>query len=230
MRIAIVDDNKTLRENIKEILYNNGKQDVIETYASIKEYEQDNQCFDLLLLDIELPGENGLDYVNHNFKEDVKIIYITSHTELMINAFHETVIGFIPKEQLSKLLIKTIEVARENLKNRKKYEFRALNGNIKIKEKDILYFYFEDTTVYVKITQEKEPIRLTAKYLSTIKTELSAAFYQVNRNYVVNLKKIQYINVKTHEITMENGKCITVSRRVWTEFKGKYNKMRYSND
>ena len=83
-----------------------------------------------------------------------------SHTELMINAFHETVIGFIPKEQLSKLLIKTIEVARENLKNRKKYEFRALNGNIKIKEKDILYFYFEDTTVYVKITQEKEPIRL----------------------------------------------------------------------
>ena len=40
MKIAIIDDSKTQRENIKEILHNNGKQDVIETYASIKEYEQ----------------------------------------------------------------------------------------------------------------------------------------------------------------------------------------------
>ena len=82
MKIAIIDDSKTQRENIKEILHNNGKQDVIETYASIKEYEQDNQYFDLLLLDIELPGEDGIAYVNHGLQKNSKIIYITSHSRI----------------------------------------------------------------------------------------------------------------------------------------------------
>ena len=230
MKIAIIDDSKTQRENIKEILHNNGTQDVIETYASIKEYEQDNQYFDLLLLDIELPGEDGIAYVNHGLQKNSKIIYITSHSELMINAFHENVIGFIPKEQLLNLLIENIENARQKLEKGKKYVFKTLNGNIIFEEKDILYFCFRDTIVYVKIKQEKELLRLTAKYLSTIKSELSTVFYQVSRNYVVNLMKIQYIDVKTHEIMMEDGNCVTVSRRLWTEFKGKYNKMRYSND
>lgn len=229
MEIAIIDDNQILREKIKEILSSNNYHDVIDTYACIKEYHQSNKLYNLLLLDIELPGENGIVYVNQNLKKDIRIIYITSHTELMINAFHENVIGFIPKEQLSNLLIENVEKTRQNIEKEKKYEFKTLSGNFMIEKNKIVYFCYQDTIVYMKIIQG-ELIRLTAKYLSNIKLGLPDTFYQVNREYVVNLKKIKSVDVKAHCITLEDGKCVTVSRRLWTEFKGRYNMARYSND
>lgn len=67
---------------------------------------EDSFFYDLLLLDIEMPGVTGME-ISEKIKPHlphVKIVFVTSHLEYAIDAFELSIFRFVPKNDLEKRL------------------------------------------------------------------------------------------------------------------------------
>lgn len=227
MQIAIIDDSEFMRKRIINILTKEFLISEITSFASIKDYEDSKNNYDLLLLDIELPNENGIDYVNKNPQEHAFVIYVTSHDDAMSNAFNLNVIGFIMKVDIDKKLLLEVKKAEARLQFIKVYYLKTVFETLKVKESQILYFCSEDSIVFVQLMNHNKLIELTVKTLSVLEKKISENFFRVNRNYIINLKKVQRIDIKSKEIFLSNHISIKVSRRLWKDFKTRYGTARY---
>lgn len=82
-RIAIVDDDASIREALKSLMrsvrYN------VEAFASAEEFLASERVrdTDCLILDVYLPGMNGFELQNHLNGEgsDIPIVFITAHSD-----------------------------------------------------------------------------------------------------------------------------------------------------
>ena len=80
--ILIVDDDKGIRELVKEYLNQNNfitttAKDALDAEKKIKLIK-----FDLIILDIMMPGKNGLEFIQENKKKiDTPIILLTAKGE-----------------------------------------------------------------------------------------------------------------------------------------------------
>lgn len=106
MRIAICDDTEYDREKIKEVceqvLQKNKVYCEIICYTNGMDILKTEQKFDLIILDIVMPKVNGIEVKNqfqlHN--EDTLIIYVSSHDEILLEAFGLYVYGFVIKDKM----------------------------------------------------------------------------------------------------------------------------------
>lgn len=230
MRIAIVDDNILHRNKMKQILKECRKNDDIFDFESIKEYENSKGVYNLLLLDIELKDEKGIKYIKNNPQKHRYVVYVSSYPEMMGEAFHTNVLGFIPKDKIDELLVDKVNEVEQEIKKDKLYNFKTLDGDIRIEEYKILYFMYSDHTVCMKIENRKSFLYLSARSLSEINHKLSDNFYKVNRNTIVNIMKIKKIVPRGYELMTQDDKTIKVSDKKWNDFKSRYHSLRYTHE
>jgi DNA-binding response OmpR family regulator len=101
-KILIVDDDEEMCEELSEILKDEGYDiDVLHDGREVKG-RLDQVAYDILLLDIKLPGLNGYDILNEvrDLKRDVKVI-VLSGGALTKNP-HEVSHEFDKKEKILK--------------------------------------------------------------------------------------------------------------------------------
>ncbi len=230
MRIAIVDDNKLHRNKIIHILKECRKNDDISDFENIRDYERSEGVYDLLLLDIELKDEKGIRYIKNNPQKHRYVVYVSSYPEMMGEAFHSNVLGFIPKDKINALLVDKVNEVEQEIKKDKLYNFKTLDGDIRIEEYKILYFMYSDHTVCMKIENRKSFLYLSARSLSEINHKLSDNFYKVNRNTIVNIMKIKKIVPRGYELMTQDDKTIKVSDKKWNDFKSRYHSLRYTHE
>lgn len=230
MRIAIVDDNKLHRNKMKQVLKECRKKDDISDFENIRDYERSEGVYDLLLLDIELKDEKGIRYIKNNPQKHRYVVYVSSYPEMMGEAFHSNVLGFIPKDKINALLVDKVNEVEQEIKKDKLYNFKTLDGDIRIEEYKILYFMYSDHTVCMKIENRKSFLYLSARSLSEINHKLSDNFYKVNRNTIVNIMKIKKIVPRGYELMTQDDKTIKVSDKKWNDFKSRYHSLRYTHE
>jgi DNA-binding response OmpR family regulator len=83
MKIAVVEDNETFADQVALVLQKEGYE--VEVYYDGNKFlENFSETIDLLLLDINLPGIDGLEVLEslREAKCDIKTIFVTSHTEI----------------------------------------------------------------------------------------------------------------------------------------------------
>lgn len=114
IKVVLVDDNKAFLEGLEALLENDGNYEILGKFISGKEllrFEKLN-CVDLLLLDVEMAGLNGIQtakLVNFDFPQ-MKMIAITMYqdkvylTQLIESGF----VGFVNKAEVSEYLFDTI--------------------------------------------------------------------------------------------------------------------------
>ncbi|MEZ4973313.1 MAG: response regulator transcription factor [Cyclobacteriaceae bacterium] len=102
-KVFIVEDDKILRESYESIVNSSDKFLVIGTYKTSEEAINDfnKKKPDIVLMDIELPGQNGID-ATQLLKEQnpsVEIIMVTVYedNELVFNALKAGASGYITK-------------------------------------------------------------------------------------------------------------------------------------
>lgn len=230
MRIAIVDDNKLHRNKMIHILKECRKNDDIFDFESIKEYENSKGVYDLLLLDIELKDEKGIKYIKNNPQKHRYVVYVSSYPEMMGEAFHTNVLGFIPKDKIDELLVDKVNEVEQEIKKDKLYTLKTLDGDMRIQEYKILYFEYSDNTVCMKLENRKSFVYLSTRSLAEINQNLSKNFYKVNRNTIVNIMKIKKIIPRGYELMTQDDKTIKVSDKKWNDFKSKYHLLRYTHE
>lgn len=220
MRIAICDDQKVYREDIlghcKKLLLEENV--CYRCFATGEELLDSGFQFDLLFLDIEMTGMDGIQVKNllEMQNTQVKIAFLTSHEERMIEAFGANVIGFLQKPVQEEKLLKVIEKMKRFM-DRKTVEWEDNGKMYTVYAEDIQYIEAQDKYTYVVIGEEKHLVRRSLTEWEELLSE--SDFARANRSCLVNLCLLDRVK---SEILLEDGKTIPIGRKYKKEIEEKY--------
>lgn len=222
LKIAICDDDAAQRTWLAEIVSGwAGKsrhlirlQQYPDAEAFLFDYEEEKD-FDILLLDVEMPGASGTELARRVRRESasVQIIFITGYYEYFSDGFDVSALHYLIKPVDAGKLCPVLDRAVENLAWRQRSVLISTQeGEIKIPLADILYVEAEKVYVKVHTVQGNYRTRMT---LAKFETMLDDTFFKVHRSYLAALKYIKRIT--RTDVTMLNGDVIPVSRGLYDE-------------
>lgn len=218
LQIAICDDEPIIANDIKERLLQDKPDYLIDLYQSGKELLDAKKEYDLIFLDIEMPGMSGMEVAvelrTRRYEGD--LVFLTSHTEFMPDAFKVRAFRFLQKPIVDTALKEAVDEAEKEIMNYKKILVHTTDGTRLLSIKDIIYFETVRNYTYIHIKQGEIETRKTLReWMELIGNE---HFYQAHKSYVVALRYIE--TIASDGITMKyaNGK-IPISRRKIKEMK-----------
>ncbi len=216
MIIGICDDENCMREQVamvcKEVVEKYNTDIQIETFSDGKQVIEKE--FDILILDIEMEGVDGISVKNifQNRKKDTIIIFVTSHDEMMSQAFGVNVIGFVTKCYLKSQLPVMLNSAIKRVMNTVN-----IDG---IDSRKICYIEAEHVYNILHLEDGSEmSVRRTSAQLEMALT--SVGFIRIHRTYIINMAYVEHIKDKTIVV---NGCELPVSSRLKSGFKKEYSK------
>ncbi len=226
MNILIIEDEiriaKRVERMTKEFFLNtlqniNSVQSLSEGLDFIK-----NNTLDLVLLDLNLNGENGFDVLKETVSGSFHTIIISANKEEALKAFEFGVLDFVPKpfnkeriEIAFNRIVKKEEVSNENL------QFLAVKKRGGIQLIDISnVLYIKGAGVYTELYLTNGQKELHDKSLEKLSQLLPKSFERIHKSYLVKTSEIKEIIVKTgsqYAVELHNGEIIPVGR---TKYKG----------
>lgn len=209
MKIAIVDDEQVFREKEKQLLQEKYT-DAVFIYASTDELLKAGVPFDLVLLDIEMTGMDGLTFAKKYDTLFPKIIFVTSYEDKVFHAFGANIFGFIKKDDLNTELIQKVDEVLSRYEE--SIPLDTIQGERVFIVKEILYFYYKYATVYVKTFHKTYELRYRS--MKSLERLLDASkFEMANRNVIINISNIDHFMPLTNEVELKNGERCTISKR-----------------
>lgn len=231
VKISICDDEEksvVLHEKIvKECLQLAGIGYEITTYTQsqnlLYDITDDAFFYDLILLDIEMPGISGMEIPQQikGYLPNVRIIFVTSHTEYAIDAFELSIFRYVPKNNLEvKLTAAVIDAAKLiELEAGQEYTIQTANRMEKIPYKDIFYIQRDGKNASIVSSVGTSKVR---KSLQQVFEELNTPeFIFIDRGYIVNI--IQIMKISDSTAILKNGEQLPISRSHLQEVKQKIN-------
>ena len=231
VKIAICDDEEksvALHERmVRECLQAAGIGCEITTYTQSRnllyDITDDAFFYDLILLDIEMPGISGMELPQQikGFLPNVRIIFVTSHTEYAIDAFELSMFRYVPKNNLeAKLSAAVLDAARLiELEAGQEYTIQTASRMEKIPFKDIFYIQRDGKNASIVSSAGISKVR---KSLQQVFDELNTPeFIFIDRGYIVNI--IQIMKISDSAAVLKNGEQLPISRSHLQEVKQKIN-------
>lgn len=223
MRIAVLEDSLIQQERIRNLLELSHR---LCFFCTVEEYMESNFYFDLLLLDIELGSQNGIEFIKKHPDKQRFIVYVSSHSEAMADTFDTNVLGFIIKDRIEDALVEKVNQVEQRIHQLEKIALSLPYETRYVYRDDILYFQIENGVF--ALLKDGTKLSLVNETLKEIEAQLSDSFIRVNNNVLINFSKVDYLDVKNHKIIMLEGTIISVSVRRWKKVKEHYIQMRTS--
>lgn len=228
VNIAVVDDNENcadlIKQNIINYLNSERIEKNVEVFGSSKQLLfalGGNKSYQIYFLDIELPDMDGLTLAEKLVKESVEsyIIFITSHFEVVLDAFKVRAFRFIPKEMLEEKIPEALEAIQKELSLQAE-EYYIINTELrfeKILYRDIIYI-FRDGKNAVFVT--KTGSRHERKSLRQVYAKLSPRdFVFIEKGYIINIFHV--VGLMGNVLEMEGRISLKVSQSRLKEVKEK---------
>lgn len=226
LKIAICDDDRDVVANIENMLCQQQDReieyDIFFTGEDMLSYmERNTCCYDMYLLDIEMPGLNGQEVAKRIRITDMKalIIFITTHVEFMEDAFDVQAFHFLRKPLNENKFMELMNKAYGYLGKTK----RILTVKHGKKQQDIIC----DEIIFMESDKRKMIAYTMADryefYMSVgeVLAKLDTRFFvRVHGSFVVNLQYIKEFTMQM--LLMENGYHVPISRGYQNEFKEAY--------
>lgn len=224
MIVAICDDELIFREELKYKLINYKHKmrmhlDIVE-FSSGSDLLKCNLNFDVIFLDYQMPGLDGLNTakVLRTRNNICSIIFITSFPEFMIDAFSVNTFRFLIKPLNDDKLISAIN---DYIKEKKMFSPITVNtydGQIVINSEDIVYL--EGDGKYCNIRTINGCYHSSKTLASVFELLPKHCFFRTHKSYVVNMYCISLINDNC--IALNNNEKIKISRHNIPPFKNAY--------
>ncbi len=220
MKIAIIDDQREFHQVVKQRLsmLQNYKIN-IHSFISVTEFEKSKDVYNLLLLDIDMPDINGVQYAQKHLEQN--IVFVSNHGSYMKSAFGPNIYGFIEKSDSTNYFLQTIDRILENILKQKFIEVKTDLGERKLFEKDIIYIqYISRKTMLIKVTNGEYVIK--GMGLKDLQSKLDINFINSDRDLIINIDYVIGIT-NNNEIILKNvANKFHVSTRRITEIKNKF--------
>ena len=178
-----------------------------------------NESVDIVFLDIELPGESGIE-LRRKILEIPVCVFVSSHFESAAETFEIQTLDFIVKpfkferfEQTIKRIeeyfsIKTkVELYEESLITDEIY-IKSGHDKIKIKQSDILFL--EALKNYTIIVTASKKYYVLKGFSEILKEKYFQNFIRIHRSYAVCKDKIE--KVSAQELYLIDGKKLPIGR------------------
>ncbi len=204
MKILVVDDEALARERLISIL-----SELDHDYDVIGEAENGQQAIEqvtklqpnIVLLDIKMPGMNGLEAAHHLLKHEKPpaIIFTTAYDEHALAAFEAQAIAYLLKpiqvDQLerslqtaSKLQQGQLQQVQAEVKNERLHISVKLRGDLQlIPVADVRYFRADQKYIEMR---HSDGIALIDDALKSLEEEFADKFIRVHRNAIVSINSV----------------------------------------
>lgn len=216
MVIGICDDENVIRDKIEKICINETKKYcedvVIQKYSDGREVLEKD--FDILILDIEMEDVDGIVVKNYfqKRKKDTIIIFVTSHNEMMSQAFGVNVMGFVAKSYLDNQLQVMLDGAMKRVMNTV-----SIEG---VDSRKVCYIQAEHVYNILHLENETEvSVRCSSADLEKMLEVVG--FIRVHRTYIINMAYVDHIKDKT---VLVNKREIPVSARLKSRLRKEYSR------
>lgn len=236
MKCIITDDEQNSRETLRHLLAAIAPEVIV--LAEAKNTEQALHFVttlqpDLLFLDINMPGQTGIEFLEEHGPLKCHVIFTTAYNEYAVKAFRLNAIDFLLKpidpdqleEAIKKVKNNPYPIASEQLASAKdiiqkkddkdllRLALSTSEGVYFLNIKDIIWM--ESMGAYTKFHVEGQKPILIAKVLKDYEEMLANhSFLRVHQSNIVNLHHIKkYVKGDGGQVWMSDGTELEVSRR-----------------
>ena len=170
-----------------------------------------------------MPGISGMEIPQQlkGFLPNVRIIFVTSHTEYAIDAFELSIFRYVPKNNLEVKLAAAVTDAAKliELEAGQEYTIQTASRMEKIPYKDIFYIQRDGKNASIISSVGIAKVR---KSLQQVFDELNTPeFIFVDRGCIVNI--IYIMKISDGMVVLKNGEQLPISRSHLQEVKQKIN-------
>lgn len=215
--IAICDDDPAQVRALKKMLTEWGRPVAVREYGSAGQflYSYPDAPCDLLLLDIEMGEMNGMELARalRDRGDTLPIIFITGYTEFMQDGFEVEALHYLLKPVDRARLFAALDRYADRHARERRLIFPSGDGSVCIDADDIVFLEAFGKKTQITLRDGRE--LLCSCGLRYAAEKLKEGFVSCHRSYVVNIGCIRAIS-KT-EITLEGGKKIPLSRRLYED-------------
>lgn len=221
LKIAICDDDNNAIDFLKKKIAFQGNKDDVTSFANSGEMTPEKMReFDLIFLDIEMPGTHGMELANllrakqegigvSTFGSLPLIIFVTGYKEYMGRAFSVHAFDYLIKPVSDEMFQKSYNRAKKIVEN-----ICEKDAVLSIKNAGKTYTIILSDIKYVESQNRKNIIHFkngnTLEYygsMNELEKELDGSFFRIHKGYIVNMMYIRKydrtsVSVGTDELLM----------------------------
>lgn len=201
MNIAVVDDEKVILEQISGLVRKQMQDCCLDSYATGEEVLEAEKRLDIVFLDIQMGGMDGIETARRlrERQDDIVLIFVTGNREYVFDALDLYAFHYLLKPVDENKFREVLERAAGEVA--KKVEIHTARS------KDIIELY---------ATMEE------------LEGQLGKDFYRCHRAYIVNMAHItEYDN---DSITMTNGDKVYLTKKKYGDFVKAYDDTEWQYD
>lgn len=222
MKLAVVDDEKKATDLLDSYIKRFTKENNIAVNVSVFHNPNDflsnySRDYDLVLMDIEMPGLNGIETAKELRRMDGRVVlmFITNMAQYAINGYEVEAIDFVIKPvSYPDFVLKIQKAMRYIARNQdKKLTLNTQEGVVHLYISDICYIEVIRHYLVYHTTGGDYTVRGVMKEIEESLNNYH--FVRSNHCYLVNLKYVEAIN---GNIVKVSGYDLQISRNKKTEF------------
>lgn len=217
-QIAIVEDERTaadaLRAHLDHYATDRSEEFQVTWYSNAIEYEETRQKFDLVFLDIELPGINGMEAAQllRTYDDETPLIFVTNLAQYAVRGYEVNALDFIVKPvgyyDFRMRMDKAMRHIRRN--GGRKVIANTRDGMRVLLMADIVYVEVTNHDLVYHLWGEDEPFVVYGS-LSKLERELGdGPMVRISNSCLVNMNQIRL--VRGQAIIMQGGDTLYFSR------------------
>lgn len=228
MKLAIVDDEKIAVDLLKKYIKRFEEENKFDINVSVFYNPNDflinySNDYELVLMDIEMPGLNGIETAKElrRIDSNVVLMFITNMMQYAINGYEVEAIDFVLKPlSYEDFVLKMQKALRYVSRNKdKKITINTQDSIVNLYISDIYYIEVNKHYLLYHTTNGVYTTRGVMKNIAETLEEYN--FVRSNHCYLINLKYIQSIN---GNIVRVSGKDLSISRNKKNELMMKFTK------
>ena len=208
LSIAICEDETCFSAHIAKLLHrylaDQHLNASIESYSSGEELLTTGGFGVFILMDIELPGSNGMEIIAHLRERGCRgqVIFITAYEKYVFQAFDVDAVHYILKpvedEKFFRAMGRAVKRTEANCES--VLLLTKNNLHTKIFTKDILYCEVYDHKIFIETLYGRFSYTGT---LGSLEKQLSGDFFRCHRSYIVNMSHV--LDRNGEAVTMAGG-------------------------
>lgn len=230
MHILIVEDEARVAKRV-ERLTRDILGDALDSLVHINTLDEaliyiENNSLDLVLLDLNLNGEDGFDLLAHSVSRSFHTIVISAYKDQAITAFEYGVLDFVPKPFNQYRLERAFDRVMSKQEPETPVKYLAVKKRQRIQLVPIEeLLYIKGAGVYSDLHLADGTNELHDKSLEKLEQLLSGSFERVHKSYLVKMSEVKEVIVASgskYSLALNNGAMIPIGRTKYKELKTKW--------
>ncbi|SMC35066.1 two component transcriptional regulator, LytTR family [Oscillospiraceae bacterium] len=221
MKIAICDDEKTFLKELEEKIYKIiPRLDCdVEPFSCGEDLLSSSMAFDIIFLDIEMQGMDGMSCARKIRQTDknIPIVFLTSHTEMAVEGYEVSAFRFLQKPVDDTKLQNTLQdLIRIKIQSRSvivKYE----GEEVVVVPSEVLFIESDNNNVRIKTVSGTCSTRMKITDAIELLNGPCDTIRRVHRCTAVNLQHVS--RIRDREAVLDDGSVIGISRSYYQDFK-----------